>query len=533
MVLNLTEPEDHELRARITVFGVGGAGGNAVNNMIEKKLQGVEFIAANTDAQALSHSNATRKIQLGTGVTRGLGAGSKPEVGFSAAEESIEEIINHLDGCHMCFITAGMGGGTGTGAAPVVARAAREMGILTVGVVTKPFSFEGTRRMELAEAGVAEMQAVVDTLIVIPNQNLFQVASERTTFVEAFMMADDVLYQGVQGVTDLMVRPGMINLDFADVRSVMEEMGKAMMGTGEAEGETRAIDAAEKAIANPLLDEVSLKGARGVLINITGGYDLTLFEMDEAANRIKDEVDPNAMIKFGSAIDPEMEGRMRVSVVATGIDAESYAQRPPLESVPRRRPQATDPAMMSAVRSTQRTQSRGAEPAAGQEAVQRAAPEAGSAVEARAATAPSPDDIRARAEEVRQRAMAARAQRDAEHSCPATIADDEAELFDIERGSADPAPLRADAPSQPESRPRVEPALAADRAPERRAIAKPVEREGRAHAGRGGLFAINKLIHRVAGGGQKEAPAEQTDHRGGGVDEDEGEIPAFLRRQAN
>jgi len=542
MVLNLREPEDHELRARITVFGVGGAGGNAVNNMIEKKLQGVEFIAANTDAQALSHSNATRKIQLGTGVTRGLGAGSKPEVGLSAAEESIEEIVNHLDGCHMCFITAGMGGGTGTGAAPVVARAAREMGILTVGVVTKPFQFEGIRRMELAEVGVAEMQAVVDTLIVIPNQNLFQVASERTTFVEAFMMADDVLYQGVQGVTDLMVRPGMINLDFADVRSVMEEMGKAMMGTGEAEGETRAIDAAEKAIANPLLDEVSLKGARGVLINITGGYDLTLFEMDEAANRIKDEVDPDAMIKFGSAIDPEMEGRMRVSVVATGIDAESYAQRPPLESVPRRRPQATDPDMMSAVRSTQRR----AEPVAEQEGLQRAAaalqpvaadsaaPEAGRNVEARAATTPSPDDIRVRAEEVRQRAMAARARRDAAHNRPVAVVDDEAELFDVDRGSVDPAPLRAEAHSQPELRSRVEPSLAAERNPERRATAKPVEPEGRGHAGRSGLFAINKLIHRVAGGGQREAaadPAAGADRRG--VDEDEGEIPAFLRRQAN
>ncbi|MEM7237464.1 MAG: cell division protein FtsZ, partial [Pseudomonadota bacterium] len=306
MALNFQEPEEHDLRARIAVFGVGGAGGNAVNNMIDKKLPGVEFIAANTDSQALQHSNAECKIQLGAGLTKGLGAGSKPEVGYTAAEESLEEIIGHLDGCHMCFITAGMGGGTGTGAAPVVARCAREMGILTVGVVTKPFQFEGSRRMKLAEMGVDEMQKVVDTLIVIPNQNLFQVASEKTTFVEAFVMADDVLYQGVQGVTDLMVRPGMINLDFADVRSVMEEMGKAMMGTGEADGETRAIDAAEKAIANPLLDEVSLKGAQGVLINITGGYDLTLFEMDEAANRIKDEVDKDALIKFGSTIDPDM-----------------------------------------------------------------------------------------------------------------------------------------------------------------------------------------------------------------------------------
>ncbi len=323
MAITLKFPEEPELRARITVFGVGGAGGNAVNNMIEKQLPGVEFITANTDAQALGNSRAPRALQLGTGVTRGLGAGSKPEVGLQAAEETMEEIASHLEGCHMCFITAGMGGGTGTGAAPVVARVAREMGILTVGVVTKPFHFEGTRRMRVAEAGIDAMQQVVDTLIVIPNQNLFQVASERTTFVEAFQMADDVLYQGVQGVTDLMVRPGMINLDFADVRSVMEEMGKAMMGTGEAEGETRAIDAAEKAIANPLLDEVSLKGAKGVLINITGGHDLTLFEMDEAANRIKEEVDANAMIKFGSAIDPALEGKMRVSVVATGIDAES------------------------------------------------------------------------------------------------------------------------------------------------------------------------------------------------------------------
>jgi cell division protein FtsZ len=312
----------------------------------------------------------------------------------------------------------------------------------------------------------------------------------------------------------------------------MEEMGKAMMGTGEAEGETRAIDAAEKAIANPLLDEISLKGARGVLINITGGYDLTLFEMDEAANRIKDEVDPGAMIKFGSAIDPEMEGRMRVSVVATGIDAESYAQRPPLESVPRRRPQTTDPGMMSAVRSTQRR----AEPAAEQESVPGAAPEVERNVEVRAATTPTPDDIRARAEEVRQRAMAARAQRDAEHSRPVAVAAGEPELFDDDHGSVDRTPLRADTHSQPGSRPRVEPSLAAERAPERRATAKPVEPESRGQAGRSGLFAINKLIHRVAGGGQQEAPADPAggaDRRAGGGEEDEGEIPAFLRRQAN
>ncbi|MEM6489620.1 MAG: cell division protein FtsZ, partial [Pseudomonadota bacterium] len=369
MGLKLMDVGDHDLRARITVFGVGGAGGNAINNMIEKDLQGVEFIAANTDAQALGNSRAERRIQLGSGVTRGLGAGSKPEVGQRAAEESHDEIAKNLEGCHMCFITGGMGGGTGTGAAPVVARVAREMGILTVGVVTKPFQFEGARRMQLAEDGVGEMQQFVDTLIVIPNQNLFQVASERTTFVEAFQLADDVLYQGVQGVTDLMVRPGMINLDFADVRSVMEEMGKAMMGTGEAEGDTRAIDAAEKAIANPLLDEVSLKGARGVLINITGGYDLTLFEMDEAANRIKDEVDANALIKFGSAIDPEMDGRMRVSVVATGIDIEHAAvdPRPDGAGAPRRRPVLTVGGGVAALRGA-----RGARGGAG--AIRRPAP---------------------------------------------------------------------------------------------------------------------------------------------------------------
>ena len=411
------------------------------------------------------------------------------------------------------------------------------MGILTVGVVTKPFQFEGSRRMELAEQGVSEMQQVVDTLIVIPNQNLFQVASERTTFVEAFMMADDVLYQGVQGVTDLMVRPGMINLDFADVRSVMEEMGKAMMGTGEAEGDTRAIDAAEKAIANPLLDEVSLKGARGVLINITGGYDLTLFEMDEAANRIKDEVDANAMIKFGSAIDPDMEGRMRVSVVATGIDAESVAKRLPVDATPRRRPAATDPGIMSAVRSGNRRPETTPEPAAAEaepaaaapaaevpaaqeEAPAPAAATAARTVEARAATAPSPDDIRARAEEVRKRAMAARAQRETDDGRPQRSLEDAPGLFDVDQGSIDPEPVR----STVEPAPRGEPALAADR----RAPAS-------SSAGRGGgLFAINKLIHRVSGGGQAHAAAPATRERASaGFDEDEGEIPAFLRRQAN
>ncbi len=321
MTLNLTVPHNDELKPRITVFGVGGAGGNAVNNMIDKRLEGVEFVVANTDSQALAGSNAPQRIQMGVKVTEGLGAGARPSVGAAAAEESIEQIVDQLAGAHMCFITAGMGGGTGTGAAPIIAQAAREMGVLTVGVVTKPFQFEGSKRMRQAEEGVETLQKMVDTLIIIPNQNLFRLANEKTTFTEAFSMADDVLYQGVKGVTDLMVRPGLINLDFADVRAVMDEMGKAMMGTGEAQGEDRAVQAAEKAIANPLLDEISLKGAKGVLINITGGYDLTLFELDEAANRIREEVDPDANIIVGSTLDTEMEGCMRVSVVATGIDA--------------------------------------------------------------------------------------------------------------------------------------------------------------------------------------------------------------------
>ncbi|CUH76106.1 cell division protein FtsZ [Tropicibacter naphthalenivorans] len=333
MTLNLSMPGQEELKPRITVFGVGGAGGNAVNNMIEKQLEGVDFVVANTDAQALQQSRAVSRVQLGVKVTEGLGAGARATVGAAAAEESIEQIVDHLAGAHMCFITAGMGGGTGTGAAPIIAQAARELGVLTVGVVTKPFQFEGNKRMRQAEDGVDALQKVVDTLIIIPNQNLFRLANEKTTFTEAFSMADDVLYQGVKGVTDLMVRPGLINLDFADVRAVMDEMGKAMMGTGEAEGEDRAIQAAEKAIANPLLDEISLKGARGVLINITGGGDLTLFELDEAANRIREEVDQDANIIVGSTLDESMGGMMRVSVVATGIDASDNIADTP---VPRR-----------------------------------------------------------------------------------------------------------------------------------------------------------------------------------------------------
>jgi cell division protein FtsZ len=324
MALNLGAPthQKGELRPRITVLGVGGAGGNAVNNMIASKLEGVEFVVANTDAQSLAQSLAPRRIQIGAQVTEGLGAGAQPDVGRAGAEESLEEILDALGGSHMVFITAGMGGGTGTGAAPVIARAVREAGILTVGVVTKPFAFEGDRRMRMAEKGIAELQQYVHTLIVIPNQNLFRVANDRTTLAQAFSMADDVLHAGVRGVTDLIVMPGLINLDFADIKAVITEMGKAMMGTGESEGEDRAIKAADMAISNPLLDDVSMKGARGVLINVTGGPDLMLFEVESAANRIRAEVDPDANIIFGSTILDSMEGRIRVSVVATGMEAE-------------------------------------------------------------------------------------------------------------------------------------------------------------------------------------------------------------------
>jgi cell division protein FtsZ len=337
MTINLRAPEQRELKPRITVLGVGGAGGNAVNNMIGARLEGVSFVVANTDAQALAQSKADHKIQLGAELTEGLGAGAKPEIGRGAAEESIAEILEHLSGSHMVFVTAGMGGGTGTGAAPVIARAVRELGILTVGVVTKPFHFEGDKRMKVAERGIEELQNYVDTLIIIPNQNLFRVATERTTFAQAFAMADDVLHSGVRGVTDLIVMPGLINRDFADIKTVMSEMGKAMMGTGEMSGEGRALKAAEAAISNPLLDDVSMKGARAVLVNVTGGPDLMLFEVDEAVNRVRAEVDPDANILFGSALSEDMEGRVRVSVVATGIDAESCIRGDNVQKFPLRR----------------------------------------------------------------------------------------------------------------------------------------------------------------------------------------------------
>ena len=355
MTINLKAPELRELKPRIMVCGVGGAGGNAVNNMIVSGLVGVDFIVANTDAQALTSSKADRIIQMGLQVTEGLGAGSKPEVGRAAAEEALEEFRDHLAGANMVFVTAGMGGGTGTGAAPVVARVAREMGILTVGVVTKPFQFEGARRMRVAEAGISELQKSVDTLIIIPNQNLFRVANERTTFADAFAMADQVLYSGVACITDLMVKEGLINLDFADVRSIMSEMGKAMMGTGEASGERRAIQAAEAAIANPLLDETSMRGARGLLISITGGNDLTLYEVDEAASRIRQEVDEEANIILGATFDQSLDGVVRVSVVATGIDQDMINAEPAAsetriaEAAQRLRAQATARAAAPAI----------------------------------------------------------------------------------------------------------------------------------------------------------------------------------------
>ena len=337
MTLNLTvPPQTHtDFTPRITVIGVGGGGTNAVDNMIASGLQGVDFVVANTDAQQLVHSRADRRVQLGPHLTQGLGAGAKPEIGRAAAQEAADELMRHLEGTHMVFITAGMGGGTGTGAAPVIAQLARERGVLTVGVVTKPFTFEGARRTKAAEQGIAELQQYVDTLIVIPNQNLFRLANERTGWKEAFKMADQVLYMGVRGVTDLMMSPGLVNLDFADIRTVMAEMGKAMMGTGEADGENRAIRAAEAAISNPLLEDTSMSGARGLLINITGGDDMTLFEVDQAANRIREEVADDANIIFGSAIDENLSGRVRVSVVATGIDmaSQAEAQRPRLVAV--------------------------------------------------------------------------------------------------------------------------------------------------------------------------------------------------------
>jgi cell division protein FtsZ len=523
------------------VFGVGGAGGNAVNNMIDKNLEGVEFVVANTDAQALQQSRARSRIQMGVKVTEGLGAGARAAVGAAAAEETIEEIVDHLAGAHMCFITAGMGGGTGTGAAPIIAQAARELGVLTVGVVTKPFQFEGAKRMKQAEDGVEALQRVVDTLIIIPNQNLFRLANEKTTFSEAFAMADDVLYQGVKGVTDLMVRPGLINLDFADVRAVMDEMGKAMMGTGEASGEDRARQAAEKAIANPLLDEISLHGARGVLINITGGHDLTLFELDEAANLIREKVDGNANIIVGSTLDASMEGMMRVSVVATGIDAAPISAETP---VPRRRMAVPlDPPLRLE-----------------EEVVSAPAPEVFAPAAARA---PEPtlfdgyahqdtaaQNIEAFEDEEMPAPAYAPARQAAPQHAPRPRATAEQFIAPTPRAPGTPTPealarLRAAIdrkPAAPVVAPRPEP------------VAQP------AADTRGGRFGINSLINRMTGHAPEAplqpaapraapagpvrqerysgpaAPAPQSyaeDHEAQDAERERIEIPAFLRRQAN
>ncbi len=412
MTINLTPPDVRELKPRITVFGVGGAGGNAVNNMITAGLEGVDFVVANTDAQALSMTKAQRIIQMGTEVTQGLGAGSQPDVGAAAAQEVIDEIRDHLSGANMVFVTAGMGGGTGTGAAPVIARTARDLGILTVGVVTKPFHFEGQRRMRTAESGITELHKVVDTLLIIPNQNLFRVANEKTTFADAFAMADQVLYSGVACITDLMVKEGLINLDFADVRAVMREMGKAMMGTGEASGEKRALTAAEAAIANPLIDDSSMKGARGLLISITGGKDMTLFEVDEAATRIREEVDPDANIIVGATFDENLDGVIRVSVVATGIEQAALA-----------RAAAPTAAPVAAVSQPASTDNRLADLAARQRAAAAVAPRA-EAPRQQASVAPAPQP------------------RNHEHAALAAI---EAAV------AAEPMPAPAPAPIQPAS----------------------------------------------------------------------------------
>jgi cell division protein FtsZ len=543
MALNLTmTSEREELKPRITVFGVGGAGGNAVNNMIDKALEGVEFVVANTDAQALQQSRAHARIQMGVKATEGLGAGARPSVGAAAAEETIEEIVDHLAGAHMCFITAGMGGGTGTGAAPIIAQAARELGVLTVGVVTKPFQFEGGKRMRQAEEGIESLQKVVDTLIIIPNQNLFRLANERTTFTEAFAMADDVLYQGVKGVTDLMVRPGLINLDFADVRAVMDEMGKAMMGTGEATGDDRAIQAAEKAIANPLLDEISLNGAKGVLINITGGHDLTLFELDEAANIIREKVDPEANIIVGSTLDTAMEGRIRVSVVATGIDASAQKDEVPVARRSMATPLTLTPAPETA----------------------RPAPQPVVAAESFADTLPELDDeigselfdAAASQAEIAAEAEAPvddlppPAYRPQPAPQPTMVRSTPAAIEGDARDFVAPRPRAAGQPS-PEALARLQAAVsrpapgAAKFGRPSGVAAVPAAPAASAAAASKPRFGIGSLINRMAGHLEQAGPATAPtgraqppvtaydDDHDPDTDQDRIEIPAFLRRQAN
>lgn len=538
MTLTLTLPGQADLRPRITVFGVGGAGGNAVNNMIEKELDGVEFVVANTDAQALQQAKSDNRVQLGIKVTEGLGAGARATVGAAAAEESIEAIVDHLAGAHMCFITAGMGGGTGTGAAPIIAQAARELGVLTVGVVTKPFQFEGAKRMRQAEDGVEALQKVVDTLIIIPNQNLFRLANEKTTFTEAFSLADDVLYQGVKGVTDLMVRPGLINLDFADVRAVMDEMGKAMMGTGEADGEDRAIQAAEKAIANPLLDEISLRGAKGVLINITGGHDLTLFELDEAANRIREEVDPEANIIVGSTMDTDMGGLMRVSVVATGIDATDVNTEMP---VPRR--------PLSQPLKPVTTQEEAPAPVA---AASVAMPSPQESIVAEAAEEPTLFESLDEHESVVEEVYTEEYTTQADDDLPPPAYQPQVAAFEPTRIDTDVQPDSFVAPRAPTPGTPSPEAMARLRAAAQKAAPKSVQREAPAPRAvaqeERPRFGINSLINRMTGqaeGGAQPAPRHQPSVQQRAVqpapmpqdqvdpDQERIEIPAFLRRQAN
>jgi cell division protein FtsZ len=535
MTINLKKPDITELKPRITVFGVGGGGGNAVNNMISAGLKGVEFVVANTDAQALTMSKAERIIQLGAHVTEGLGAGSQPEVGRAAAEECIDEIIDHLSSTHMCFVTAGMGGGTGTGAAPVVARAAREKGILTVGVVTKPFHFEGARRMKTAEAGIEELMKSVDTLIVIPNQNLFRIANDKTTFADAFAMADQVLYSGVACITDLMVKEGLINLDFADVRSVMREMGKAMMGTGEASGEGRAMAAAEAAISNPLLDETSMKGAKGLLISITGGRDMKLFEVDEAATRIREEVDQDANIILGATFDEELEGVIRVSVVATGIDKIVDVATPPVQvrlqpkAAPQQRVPEPRPVQVAAAAPVQQTMAaaqadidvvadaiRAAElsaaelrPAAGEERpVNRLfqTPPAVPVQQARPVQQPAPQPAQqARMPRVEDFPPVARAEQPAEHD---------------ERGPLGLLKRLTSGLTRREEEPRLQPAQ-----PREPRLKQPAPGERRLAPQDPQLYAPRR--------GQLDDHGRAAPQPRPAADDDQLEIPAFLRRQAN
>ncbi|MEP9403310.1 cell division protein FtsZ [Sphingomonas sp. VNH70] len=510
MSIEFLAPDVDELTPRITVIGVGGAGGNAIANMIRAEVQGVEFLVANTDAQALKQSSAPQRIQLGAKITQGLGAGSRPEIGRAAAEETIEQVQKSLDGAHMCFIAAGMGGGTGTGAAPVIAKAAREMGILTVGVVTRPFAFEGKRRAKSADAGIEELQKYVDTLIVIPNQNLFLIANANTTFKQAFEMADEVLQQGVRGITDLMVMPGLINLDFADVRSVMQEMGKAMMGTGEAEGDNRAIEAAQQAIANPLLDGVSLNGAKGVIVSITGGDDMRLLEVDEAANHIRELVDDDANIIWGSAFNSELEGKIRVSVVATGIEDEAPSKAVPAPA------QAEPTRAFSFNAAARRTPAAPTQAAPVQQTPVQPAPVAPSGAAAEhLQEAPAPAPLDRFPQGVVQPSVSERIVPHSTYDAPPQADEDELVLG---ADTAAPAPIPAPTPASDFG---AQPSQARRRWLNPEVPAEPAAREEAPPARKPG----GTLFERMANAGR--APAR------GGDDKEPLDIPRFLHRQNN